>query len=393
MGVDLLVAFEPFNSLYDQISAALRAFGFAQNANAYVTFFMDEILKFQYQLDPTPQKFLEFWEQKGKKLSIAVPEGQNAIQLMTIHKSKGLQFPVVFLPYVTWSPKPSGIWIPLDDHQVKQFYVDNFDQAEFLPEEIQTLMELETIQSEMDSLNELYVATTRAVEQLYITTELLSGAGKPVASYLNDLVQLVNPDNPELSTFGEMKSIHSDENVENLKSLAENQIIVPFISSDWNKKVAISNEHILLWNESRAKAMDYGKKMHAVLEKLDGILAADDVIQRFVSQGLLTMDEGVAIKKELMNLFEHPKLKNAFSANDFLNERDFISSRNQVFRPDRLAQVDGKWILLDYKTGIPKSSHEDQINFYASELKALGIDIEEKYLVYLGTENQVIEVV
>ena len=139
--------------------------------------------------------------------------------------------------------------------------------------------------------------------------------------------------------------------------------------------------------------MDYGKKMHAVLEKLDGILAADDVIQRFVSQGLLTMDEGVAIKKELMNLFEHPKLKNAFSANDFLNERDFISSRNQVFRPDRLAQVDGKWILLDYKTGIPKSSHEDQINFYASELKALGMDITEKYLVYLGTENQVIEVV
>ncbi|MDG4950872.1 UvrD-helicase domain-containing protein [Weeksellaceae bacterium KMM 9724] len=385
--VDLEFLKLPFQSFYDQVSAAVRAFRLQENANAYVSFFMDEILKFQYQPDPTPQAFLVFWEQKAHKLSIVIPEGQKAIQLLTLHKSKGLQFPVVFLPYITWEPKSSGIWIPVEDEKVKQIYIEDLNDMEQMPAEVQERIIEEEIQAELDALNMLYVATTRAVEQLYMVADVPGKSDLPVASYLFHFAGRQEGFEDNCISFG------SPERVSTLKERNnQNQMVVPFVSSDWTQKVKISEEHAMLWDDSRAEALEYGRKMHSVLEKINHISETDDVLDQFELQGFITAEEKTQLSVELKKLFEHQDLSALFNAEEFYNERDFVAPDGNLFRPDRLVKLNEDWILMDYKTGEPKKKYEKQVNDYAQFLTDLGMPVKRKLLIFLDQKETVVEV-
>lgn len=385
--VDLEFLKLPFQSFYDQVSAAVRAFRLQENANAYVSFFMDEILKFQYQPDPTPQAFLAFWEQKAHKLSIVIPEGQKAIQLLTLHKSKGLQFPVVFLPYITWEPKSSGIWIPVEDEKVKQIYIEDLNDMEQMPVKVQEKIVEEEIQAELDALNMLYVATTRAVEQLYMVAGVPGKSDLPVASYLFHFAARQEGFEDNSISFG------SPERVSTLKERNDqNQMVVPFVSSDWTQKVKISEEHALLWDDSRAEALEYGRKMHSVLEKINHISETDDVLDQFELQGFITEEEKAQLSVELKKLYEHQDLSELFNAEEFYNERDFVAPDGSLFRPDRLVKLNEDWVLMDYKTGEPKKKYEKQVNDYAQFLTDLGIPVKKKLLIFLDQKETVVEV-
>lgn len=386
--IDLTFLQLPFQSFYDQVSAAIRAFGLQQESNAYISFFMDEVLKFQNQSDPTAQAFMTFWEQKSEKLSVVVPEGQEAIQLMTIHKSKGLQFPVVFMPYITWNPKTSGVWIPIEGEKFNDFYIKDLKDKDKMPDEVQAKITEEEQQSEMDELNALYVATTRAIEQLYMICEVPSTKEpKPVASYLYSFATSHNDFEDNCIRFGSPERVSTKQS-----EVSQNQTIVPFISSDWTQKVKVSEEHALLWDESRAEALAYGRKMHSVLEKIHHINETDDVLDNFELQGFITIEEKHKLSLELKYLFEHNELSDLFNAEEFYSERDFVSPSGDLFRPDRLVNLEGKWILMDYKTGEPKKSYERQLNNYAAYLDQLGMPVHKKLLIFLDQKELVVEV-
>lgn len=376
----------PFQSFYDQVSAAVRAFKLQDNANAYVSFFMDEILKFQYQPDPSPQAFLQFWELKSEKLSIVIPEGQKAIQLMTLHKSKGLQFPVVFLPYITWTPKTSGIWIPIEDEKVQEIYIEDLKDSEQMPTYVQERIWEEELQSELDALNMLYVGTTRAVEQLYLVAEIPGEKDLPVASYLYSYASRQEEFNNNLIAFGSPERVSIPKIRDN-----HGQVEVPFVSSDWTQKVRISEEHTLLWDDARAKALEYGRKMHSVLEKINHINETDDVLDQFELQGFISKEEKSLLSVELHKLFQHKDLQDLYNAEEFFNERDFVAPDGSLFRPDRLVKIQDKWVLMDYKTGEPKKKYENQLNNYAKFLTDLGMPVSKKLLIFLDQEEGVVE--
>ena len=247
-------------------------------------------------------------------------------------------------------------------------------------------MDDEENQSELDELNALYVASTRAVEQLYITT-VAQENGKPVASYLNAFAMNYDRDEDGVISFGDPQRVSEPEEIS-----TENQQEIPFISSDWNHKVQISREHAFLWNESRAEAVEFGNKIHAVLEKLENSGQTEELLERFELQGFITSEDRLKIQSGLKDIFEHPLLTGVFDTSEYLNEREFISEQGQLFRPDRLAKVNGDWVLVDYKTGKPEIKHADQILHYAHMLQPLGINVARKLLVYPGSAETVVEV-
>ncbi|MGI9527211.1 MAG: UvrD-helicase domain-containing protein [Weeksellaceae bacterium] len=387
-GVDLTFTDMPFKTLYDQVSSAIRAFRLDEKGGSYLTFFMDELLSFQQKKEVTASAFINYWDVKGADKSIAMPEGNNAIQLMTIHKSKGLEFPVVFIPAATWDSRSSGVWISLEGEEVGKLYMDGIKSEDHLPASMLERVIEEEMQSELDSLNMLYVATTRAVEQLYIGTQLVpKETSNTTLNYFKSFAEKVGYTDDHAIIFG------SPERVSNRETNKSSTANVPYISSEWTQKIRVSQEHVLLWDEARVQSMAYGNKMHAVLEKLNHVEDVSELLTQFEMQGFISSDEKESIAMELDRLFSIPELVELYKEETFLNERDFISSNGLIFRPDRLVKIKEGWVLIDYKTGEPLQKHKNQINQYAEDLTRLGFNIIKKYLLYLGSGNKVMEMV
>ncbi len=167
-------------NLYDTSDRLIRIFNLiARHEQAQYLFrFLDVILEFSRQKNNTLADFLEYWEKKKNVLSINSPPGQEAIRVTTIHKSKGLEFPVVLLPFADWGlyPRPNDtFWASLDIPA--SYYPDKTPSlpSALLPfsQALEHTSAVDAYQEEMEktfieNINLLYVAFTRAAQRLYI---------------------------------------------------------------------------------------------------------------------------------------------------------------------------------------------------------------------------------
>jgi len=164
-------------SVYDALEYAIKQFDLAPSSDSYVNFFMDTVLDVEQKEGTGIPTFLSHWEKKKDKLSITAPSSINAVQIMTIHKSKGLEFQIVIYPYAhsnIYSDKDGKLWLPVEAETFdcfeevlinkKQEVANYSDTAAYLYEE-------ENNKLELDAYNVLYVALTRAVKALYVITK------------------------------------------------------------------------------------------------------------------------------------------------------------------------------------------------------------------------------
>src|SRR5690606_579646 len=174
---DYNIEFDIFNvtclPLYEAAEYIIRSFSLIDGSNAYLQFFLDFIYEKTVKQPISISYFLELWELQKEKLSIIAPKTDNAVQLMTIHKSKGLEFPVVIYPFANtkirdvskehiWLPLPSGL------NEIPFGYFKASSKMENWGE-VEAAAYIELLdQSEFDAINILYVAFTRASQQLYI---------------------------------------------------------------------------------------------------------------------------------------------------------------------------------------------------------------------------------
>ena len=185
---ELFKSFEAFNThinssdllqlpLYDLVETIIRSFNLVKNSNAYVQFYLDIVLDFSQKKGSDISGFLNYFEKKKDSLSIVSPKGQNAVQIMTIHKSKGLEFPVVIFPYadldiyVEREPKE---WFPLNEENYNGFShtLLNYNKDfEHYGEEGNRIYINHKSEQELDNINLLYVTLTRAIQQLYIISK------------------------------------------------------------------------------------------------------------------------------------------------------------------------------------------------------------------------------
>ncbi len=122
---------------------------------------------------PIFRTFLEWWEESGKRKSVVLPGNQDAIRILTIHKSKGLEFKVVILPFLSWNldhipSKQPVFWVkpeiqPFNDLGILPVKyskdLTNTIFADYYKEEKYSVY--------LDNINLLYVALTRARDVLY----------------------------------------------------------------------------------------------------------------------------------------------------------------------------------------------------------------------------------
>src|SRR5690606_16478977 len=128
----------------------------------YLHRFSDVIFEYEAKHGPDLSGFIEYYNTKSSKLAVQVPPSEEALTIMTIHKSKGLEFPAVIVPNLKF--RGSNATNALFKSKDKLLY-KNLTQNEVLPEAIAMYNE-ETDQILLDQVNAIYVAMTRPIEKL-----------------------------------------------------------------------------------------------------------------------------------------------------------------------------------------------------------------------------------
>jgi ATP-dependent exoDNAse (exonuclease V) beta subunit len=388
-------------SLYEAVEIMVSKFLNPElRASSYVQYFLDIVLERDIRNQAGVADFLDFWDKSGEKFSIPSPEGTNAVRIMTIHKSKGLEFPVVIMPFAEedYSRKPKDkLWLNAEEETVglPKVLIDNSSAVEGFGEDALELYTIKKQEELLDNINVLYVALTRAEEQLYIiSSKNLSNKGElpknnMCAFFINYLIAqgLYKEDISEYELGNSAKLSSSVKHKDTSKT-------IPVVNAILDaKNIKIAQRESLMWGTHQQEAIEYGNLIHEILSFVKTKNDVDLAITKALENGLITLAQKQLVHQTIVEIVEHNALKNHFAeGNRVMNEQTIIQKEARTIKPDRMVITpDNTVFLLDYKTGAPNPKYELQLTNYQYAIEDMGYKVVEKALIYIGKEVVVVQ--
>ena len=395
----LAKAFSKATCLYDLCASLLRIYGLDSLRDDFVNYFMEEVFKHQSNLNEGILEFLDFWEQKQNVLAVKSVSG-NAVNIMTIHKSKGLQFNVVIYPEAITDldeklnkSKAEEEWLqpqtlgfePLPNLDQVMFKLDS--NAENMGGIASQHVERERHYNQLDNLNLLYVTFTRPVQRLYVIAKQVK-ADKPnlLRDWVNDTpinIETQDADGVTIYRYGEadfrnpkeQKSVDTEENT-----------ICDSMSSDWFEKIKVDPSPSMFWVEGNdpMQPREWGEKVHQILANIRNVDDVEKALSLVVANG--TIDERNAhwIREKFNQMAHNEQIATAFSPSAKVKTECEILHQGEIRRLDRYAELPNVIYLLDYKTGKKDPKHNKQLNDYVSAIKSMTDKEIRAFLVYLS---------
>jgi ATP-dependent helicase/nuclease subunit A len=400
-------------SLFESVERIISFFslGLYTGNAAYLNSFQDCVLEFSSSNSSEVPAFLEWWSSAGAKKSVVISGNQDSIRVTTIHKSKGLQFKVVILPFLTWQlshDKNPTIWIKPETAPFNMLgLVPVKYRKSLINSHFADAYNEEKFSSVVDNLNLVYVAFTRAVDCLIgfcpakqgsrlstigsLLKEAMQSKAKPVSE--KPVLALGNYFDPEKSTFsiGELP-----ERVKDTLTTSINEISLPGydvnISLD-RLKLKFHGENFLVeMAEEQKLKLNYGRIMHEIFSLIS---TADDVpnaVMQLVLEGKIPENQRNEIEKKIVEVISSPDVKDWFEAGSIvIKEKDILLPSGNSKRPDRVILKDKRAIIIDFKFGAEKPGYINQVNSYRKLMIEMGYKNIEAFLWYVDI-NKVIKV-
>jgi ATP-dependent exoDNAse (exonuclease V) beta subunit len=365
---------------FDQASLSEKVYQLTwfQNLNTaddlFISAFIDEVLRFEQNEKGTVADLLDWWISRGYKKQLGFEEASNAIRLMTIHKSKGLEFPVVIIPFADW-PFKVGVqkeWMPLNPEaffglptgqiSLSQTHLD------YTTEAYQELYHSNESAIVLDNLNLLYVAMTRAVERLHVfSSEGKAKGDKHIGTFIKAFIEQYGEGG--IYTSGTLEPPKREA----AQASSKTPLPIHFEHAIWRDKLSISVNAPRDWVTIENDERQYGRIVHEVLANID-------YTDEYAREKMPNEEVAHLVESVLSN----PELKPYFSKTaTVLNERDLLAPGGKILRPDRVVLEGNIAHILDYKTGVPAESHQKQLITYRQQLEQAGFTLGETKLVYL----------
>ncbi len=373
--------------------------GRAGEGNAYVQYFLDIVLERDVRNQAGIADFLSFWDKNAAKFSIPSPEGNDAVRIMTIHKSKGLEFPVVIFPFAEedYNRKPKDkLWLNAEEQDLglPKVLIDNSSAVEGFGTEAAEVYNQKKQEELLDNINVLYVALTRAEEQLYVISNMnLSGKGEIPKNnmctfFINYLESKSDFDENKLEyKFGNpVKLSKGNRHVDTSKT-------IPLVSEILDpKNIKIAQREALMWGTQQQEAIEYGNVIHEILSFVKTKNDIDLAIAKSIESGLINWNQKETVYTTIQEIVTNPELSSYFAeGNEILNEQTIIQKEGKTVKPDRMVLTKEKeLLLLDYKTGIHNAKYQKQLDSYQEAIEKMGFKVVEKALVYIGKEIVVV---
>ena len=391
----------------------------------YIMAFFDRLLSWSADTAGNLNEFLHYWDDELH--AMAIPAGASeGIEAMTIHKSKGLEFNTVILPYCEWELTKYGttLWVQTDDPIAQGIatipvrYSQKMQQSLFAPH-----YDEEHLQQIVDSYNLLYVACTRPKKNLFI----LKGAGKVgeekkkksnTSTPLNTVAQLIEQALPsEEEVYLEFGQLECGEAASS--ATHDTQCLNPFEAQPQPIPVSMHSEPLTVnFRQSNLSKrfvasetthtdsyLDRGLLLHELFSRMNTAADAPDAIAALATQGLIG-DEAQQreISRIVSRLLEHPQAADWFSGKyELFNECSIIYTpgtmppdslcnapdmQTHTLRPDRVMQLGERIIVVDFKFARPSEEHKKQVARYMELLYNMGHSHVEGYVWY-GYENRI----
>lgn len=330
--------------------------------------------------------FLTYWEEEGGRKTLPSSASADAVQVITIHKSKGLAFKIVLIPFCNWDTggKTNSIfWVPAAGtpyaalRQIPLKYTAALGQSA-----VSVAYYEELLYNQMDALNMLYVATTRTKEFLYISCMGKKSAG---LTNMGDLIALMLQD--ELSEEGQFLI---DEAVPLKATRTKPAGYTPVGFSTYpvsDRLTAVfdaglqSKKIEMLLDDTTGRE---GSILHEVLARADNEAALPAALEQLLEEGLFKAGELETFRNQAILVLGHPALSALLGQSTIIrNEKSIIAANGKSYRPDKVLFSADQVIVIDYKFTAKKSrNHIQQVQGYRELLLQMGYPKVSTYLFY-----------
>ena len=390
-------------SLYELSEGIARLFASNLGANdqVFVQALLDKISEFSQKGNADTERFLDWWDDEGYRKTIQTPDSQNAIRILTIHKSKGLGFKAVIVPFCDWNidhdyRKTVIMWCkplkaPFDGlHLLPIKYKKDLGSTIFADDYFR-----ERLYAFVDNLNALYVAFTRAKEELIVFSprqeEKKDNKGNilpPTISSVADalfvsLSDAISPETGiyELGDWWHTSQRGKDDNAP--KEIAMTPLCQ--VSPDNRLHLRLHGKGYF-FNDTRRK---HGTLMHEVLSQ---ILSRDDIpaaVESYRRAGIINRSEAEELAVRLNELLSTPEVASWYDGSArVLNEVDILFGKGLARRPDRVMIKADKAIVVDYKFGEKQDKrYQTQVRNYMRLIRRMGFEKVEGYLWYVELDT------
>ena len=369
----------------------------------YIEALHEAIIQYTANKSSDLQMFLKWWEEHSPTLSVASESSERSIEIMTIHKAKGLEKKVIIIPFCNWPLDPklhSTIWAQSSEAESELsaagYYPISFS-SKLCDSPFANAYYKELVYSHIENLNLLYVALTRAAEELHIFIE------NPITSKSSEEEESPKPytkvnallyhsplfhfpkekidDKPLHYTFGTASGVEPFEKKESNVKIAhltsyESSPIVPNLSVRASR---YAEEGVV------QSPRDKGIVLHQAMEQSQ---TADDIFQAlhqaFIN-GIISEQEHNAITANITAALSKSPVREWFDGSwqSVRNEQSIIDPALGVKRPDRV-MINGKEaMVVDYKFGEKHAEHDKQIAEYGELLRKMGYADVRGYIWYL----------